>query len=67
MERFEPSDNLNEIVPNLLLRKLCLIFLVFLNTLKKIATIRQLHDDTQTTFLVLEEGLFVSDDIGMVD
>ena len=67
MERFEPSDNLNEIVPYLLLRKLGLILFMFLNALKKVAAVRQLHDDTQTTFLVLEEGLFVSDDVGMVD
>ena len=64
---FETSNDLNEVVPYLVLGKLLLQALLRINQLKHIATICVLHHDAETVGAVLKEGLFVADDVGMAD
>lgn len=67
MEGLQSSHRLDQEVPDLLLRELCLLLFVLLDCLQQIATVCQLHYDTETSFLVVKEGILVSDDIRMVD
>lgn len=67
MKGLQSSHRLDEEVPDLLLGELCLLLFVLLNCLQQIAAVCELHNDTETSFLVIKEGIFVSDDIRVVD
>lgn len=42
-------------------------FFVFFNCLQQVSAVGQLHDDAQASFLVLKEGLLVSDNVWVVN
>lgn len=67
MKGLQSSHRLDEEVPDLLLGELCLLLFVLLNCLQQIAAVCELHNDTEASFLVIKEGIFVSDDIRVVD
>lgn len=67
MQCLESPDNLNEVMPDLFFSEFGLLFLVVFDSLEQISTVSQLHDNAETTLLVFEESLFVSDNIRMID
>lgn len=67
MKSLQSPDNLNKVVPDLFLSELGLLLFVLLDCLQQVSTVRELHDDAEASFLVLEESLLVADDVWMVD
>jgi len=67
MKCFEPSNSLDKVMPDLFFSILAFAFLMFLNCLEEITVVTNLHDNAQVAWLILEEGLFVSDNIWVVD
>lgn len=67
MQGFEAANNLNKIVPYCFFCELGSAFFMFLDSLQQVSSVGQLHDDAKASFLVLKEGLFVSDNVWVVD
>ena len=67
MKCFESSDDLNEVVPDLLLCEACVGFLVILDALQQVSTICILHYDTETVRLVLHESFFIANDVDVIN
>lgn len=67
VKRFEASDNLNEVMPNLGFFELLSVFLFSIDKLKHITTVCILHHDTKTISSILEKGFFVPNYIWVID
>ena len=67
MESFEAPDDLDEVVPNLLLAKYLVTLLLLVNQLEHVAAIRVLHHEAETVGCVLKEGLLVANHVGVTD
>lgn len=65
VEGLESADNLDEKVPDLSLREDRVFLLVVVDHLQKVTTVSVLHDYAETH--VLKEGLFVTDNVRVVD
>lgn len=67
VEGLKSSDNLDEVVPDCPFAKVFFELLFMLNFIQNVATICMLKHNAQLISSVLEEGLLVADDVGMVD
>lgn len=65
MESFQALDQLHQVNPQLLLRKIARVFLKFLNSLQDISTGAELHDKAKALGGIIVEALFVLNDIFM--
>jgi len=61
------ADNLDEVVPDLLLGQLHPGPLLLVDDAEDVASVGELHHDAEVASLVLEEGILVADDVGMLD
>ena len=67
VERAKSTDDLNENVPDLLLLDVGLPFLVVADLLEDVTIIGILHDEAQARGGLIDEGVFVADDIRVVN
>jgi hypothetical protein len=67
VESSQAPHNLNEDIPNFLLFYVCLPLLVVTDLLIEISIICKLHDQTQALTRIIDEGLFVTNDIGFIN
>lgn len=67
VESLEAPHNLHEIVPDLLLIHLGSILLVLLYHLEQVAVVSVFHYDAKVAGGRLKEGVFVPDDVRMLD
>lgn len=63
VQSLQASNNLNEDVPDLLLLDVGLSFLVTANLLEDVAIVSILHDEAQAGAGLVNESLFVCDDV----
>lgn len=64
---FQPSDDLNQVVPDFLFIEFLTCLLLLRDQLEHVPTVGVLHHDAEAVRRVLEEGLLVADHIGVVD
>ena len=66
MKGLEPANDLDKEVPNLLFSETCIALLMVIDHHEQVSSVCVFHDDAESVRLVLEEGLLVADDIGVV-
>ena len=67
VQSFKSSNDLNQIMPDLLLRKILLRLFPLRNQIQNISSIRILHNNTQSICWVFKKGIFITDDIRVLD
>jgi len=67
VESVEATDDLNEDVPDLLLLEVGLSLLIVTDLLKYVAVISILHDQAQSRTRFVNKGIFISNDVGVVN
>jgi len=67
VESFETPNDLNEVVPDLVLSHLLSSALFSIDQLEHITSIRVLHDDAKTVGRILKKGFLVPNHVGVID
>jgi hypothetical protein len=67
VQRLESTRQLEQRSPDFELLEVGLVLFVFHDTVVQVASVREIHNDAQTTRQVVEKSFFVPDNVGVLN